>query len=137
MIDAFNTFFWVGSNILVGYIAVVLVVFALAYPILFDPRATTAGKLILRFVTSLIGVMSLVAISVFIDPRAGGEWFMYPPAIADWRPIVRFAAYAYVSYAMTSLVVLLWYRKFRPQKIQTAPNETTIPVVVRNKKENT
>lgn len=131
MIELLNTFFWVGSNILVGYIAVVLVIFAVAYPVLFDPRATTAGKLILRFVTSLIGVMSLVAISVFVDPRAGGEWFAYPPDIAPWRPVVRFAAYAYVAYAMSSLVVLLWFRKYRPAQLQTAPGETTIPVKVR------
>ena len=127
MIDAINTILWVASNIMVGYIALALIVFVAAYPIFFDPGATTAGRLILRFGTSLVGVIGLVAISVFIDPREGSLWFEYPAGIAAWRPVVRFVAYGYVSYAVTSLVVLLWLRKYRPRFVQTAPDETSVP----------
>jgi hypothetical protein len=126
-----NLFFWVGSNLLIVYIAAALLLFAIAYPVLFDPGATTAGKLILRFATSLIGVIGLVAISIFINPREGGRWFEFPGDILWWRPGLRFVIYAYVAYAITSLVTLLWLRKFRPHLIQTAPEETTLPVKVR------
>lgn len=135
MIDTLNAILWVTSNIMVGYIALALIVFVAAYPIFFDPGATTAGRLILRFGTSLVGVIGLVAISVFVDPREGSMWFEYPADIAPWRPVVRFVAYGYVSYAVTSLVVLLWLRKYRPRSVQTAPNETSIPRI-RNTKEN-
>jgi len=111
-----------------------LLIFAIAYPILFDPRATTAGRLILNFVGSLIGIVGLVFIAVFIDPRAGGLWFEFPGDVLWWRPAVRFLAYAYVAYSLTGLVALLWMRKFRPQRLHTAPEETTIPVVVRHRK---
>jgi hypothetical protein len=127
-----NTVFWVGSNLLIAYIAIALIVFSLAYPILFDPGATTAGRLILRFAGSLIGVITLVAISIFIDPRTGSAWWEYPGDILWWRPALRFAVYSYVAYAITSLVILLWLRKYRPHLLHTAPDETTIPVKVRN-----
>jgi hypothetical protein len=126
-----NLFFWVGSNILIAYIAIALLLFVIAYPVLFDPGATTAGKLVLRFATSLIGVIGLVAISIFINPREGGAWFEYPGDVFWWRPGVRFAVYAYVAFSITSLVVLLWLRKFRPHLLHTAPDETTLPVKVR------
>jgi len=129
-----NAVLWVMSNMLVAYIALALLVFTIAYPILFDPGATTAGKLILRFAGSLIGVIGLVFISVFVDPRIGAQWFQFPGDVLWWRPALRFAAYAYVAYSITSLVVLLWLRKFRPKKLHTAPNESTIPVVVRRPK---
>jgi hypothetical protein len=127
-----NAFFWVGSNLLIAYIAIALVVFSLTYPILFDPGATTAGRLILRFAGSLIGVISLVAISIFVDPRVGSAWWEFPGDVLSWRPALRFAVYSYVAYGITSLVVLLWLRKYRPHRLQTAPDEITIPVKVRN-----
>jgi hypothetical protein len=131
MIDLLNAVFWILSNVLVGYIAIALVVFAIAYPILFDPRATTAGKFILRFIGSLIGVIGLVFIAVFVDPRDGGAWFEFPGDILWWRPAIRLLAYSYVAYTLTGLVVILWLRKFRPHKLVTAPNESTIPIRVR------
>lgn len=126
-----NAVFWLLSNLTVVYIAVALIAFVFAYPILFDPGATTAGKLVLRFALSLVGVIGLVFVSLFINPRQGGAWFEYPGDVFWWRPAVRFLVYVYVAYSITSLDVLLWLRKYRPHLVQTAPDENTLPVKVR------
>lgn len=119
-LQEFNTFAWVFSNVLVAYIAVVLVVFVVTYYVLFDPKATTAGKFVFRFALSLIGVIGLVFISLFIDPRMGREWYVYSGDVLWWRPSVRLVAYGYVAFTISSLVALLAVRKFRPEKLKTA-----------------
>lgn len=137
MIDALlvlNPIFWVGSNILIAYIAVMLVIFGAAYPVFFDPFATTAGKFVLLFALSLIGVITLVFISLFIDPQNGREWWQYPTDIYWWRPSLRFAVYLCTAITVTGLDVVLWLRKFRPHRLKTAPGEE-IPVKVRRPKE--
>lgn len=131
MIDSLNAWLWVFTNVMVIYIYLMLLVFTIAYPIFFDPRATTAGKFVLRFALSLVGVIGLVFISIFVDPRAGALWFEFPGDILPWRPGVRLAIYGYVAYTITGLVVVLWLRKFRPHKLRTAPHEGTLPVKVR------
>lgn len=127
-----NPFLWLFSNLLVAYIAVMLVVFVVGYVLLFDPSATTAGKFVFRFALSLVGVIGLVFISLFVDPRSGGHWSEFPGDIIWWRPALRFAAYAYVAYTVTGLAVLLWLRKYRPHLLRTAPDE--VPVKVRQPK---
>lgn len=126
-----NATLWVSANMLVFYIALMLLVFVTAYQILFDPSATTAGKFVLRFAVSLIGVIGLVFISLFIDPRAGASWFQFPGDVIWWRPAIRFLAYSYVAYTVTALAVLLWLRKYRPEKLRVAPDENTLPVKLR------
>lgn len=133
MIETVNAFLWVFSNLLIGYIAFAILVFAIAYPILFDPNATTAGKFLLRFVGSLAGVIGLVIIGTFVDPSAGREWSAYPVDIAVWRPALRFIIYAYVAYTITALDVLLWFRKFRPAQLRTVAHEQTLPVKLRQR----
>lgn len=127
-------FFWIGSNVLVAYISIVLVVFVVAYPLLFDPSATTGGKLIFRFFISLFGVVGLVFVGVFVDPVMGRMWWQFPGDIVWWRPSVRFAIYAFVAYTITSLAVLLFVRKYLPHRVQTAPDQD-IAVKIRNPKE--
>lgn len=124
--DQVNTFAWVASNLLIGYIGIALIVFVVGYYLLFHPGATTAGKLIFRFALSLVGVIGLVFISLFINPREGAAWNLYPGDVYWWRPAARFIVYAYVSYTITSLTVLLAVRKWRPGLIQTAPDEDTL-----------
>jgi hypothetical protein len=119
---AVNTAAWVMANLLVAYIAVVLIVFVLGYYLLFDPKATTAGRFVFRFALSLIGVIGLVVISLFVDPSVGRKWFEYPGDILDWRPLGRLVIYAYVSYTITGLAVLLGYRKWRPEYLRVAPD---------------
>lgn len=115
-----NTIAWVTSNILVAYIAIVLFVFVIGYYVLFDPRATTAGRFVYRFAVSLVGVIGLVFISLFVDPVFGKEWYVFPEDIAFWRPLVRLAAYAYVAYSVTALTILLVIRKWWPQRLRTS-----------------
>lgn len=129
-----NVFAWILSNLLIGYIAIVLLVFVIGYAILFDPRATTGGRLIFRFAVSLIGVMGLVFISVFVDPKTNQQWYQYPGDIVWWRPAIRLIGYLYVAFTVTSLTVFLAVRKFAPHVILTAPDEQTLVRVRKNKK---
>lgn len=122
----FNAYLWIGANLLIAYIGVALVVFVAGYYLLFDPKATTGGRLIFRFALSLVGVMGLIIISLFINPAEGRAWFQYPGDLFWWRPIVRFITYSYVAYTITSLTVLLGIRKWVPHIIQTAPDDNTL-----------
>jgi hypothetical protein len=115
-----NTVAWVSTNLLIAYIAVMLVVFVTGYYVLFNPKVTTAGRYIFRFFISLIAVIGLVFISLFVDPIANNTWSMYPQDTAFWRPTVRLVGYAYVAFTITSLAILLIVRKWHPHKLRTA-----------------
>jgi hypothetical protein len=117
-----NSFAWVAGSILVAYIAVAIVVFVIGYYVLFDPGATTAGKLIFRFMLSLVGVIILVFIGTYIDPSPNREWSFLPPDVTSWRPLLRFLIYGYVAFTITSLGVLLALRKWKPNRIKSAPD---------------
>lgn len=143
VLEYFNAIAWVGSNLLIAYIAIALVVFVLAYGILFDPKATTAGKMIFRFLYSLIGVIGLVYLGTFINPPENREWSAYPGDVHVWRPIVRLIIYGYVAYAITTLAIALGIRKWKPHLIRTAKDlevvkvrhTTEIPIIKLPKKE--
>lgn len=119
-INAWNTFAWVAANLLVGYIAIAVILFVIGYWILFDPRATTAGRNIFRFFVSLLLIIGLVFVGLFIDPHVDRPWFTYPGDVNPWRPTLRLLGYGYVAYTITSLAVLLVIRKWWPQKLRTA-----------------
>lgn len=115
-----NTVAWVSANLLIAYIAVMLVVFVTVYYVLFNPKVTTAGRYIFRFFISLIAVIGLVFVSLFIDPISEHTWFMYPEETAFWRPTIRLAGYMYVAFTITSLAILLIVRKWHPDKLRTS-----------------
>ena len=115
-----NSFAWMLSNILVLYIAVMLVIFVIGYFILFDPTVTTAGKYIFRFFLSLFGLIALAFISVFVDPKLGQSWVDHSTDVLVWRPFLRLLAYGYVAYTVTSLAVLLIVRKWWPSRLRTS-----------------
>lgn len=121
-----NTVAWVFTNVLVAYIAIMLVVFVLGYYILFNPKVTTAGRYIFRFFISLIAVIGLVFVSLFIDPRSNYMWFEYPQDTAFWRPTLRLAGYLYVAFSITSLAVLLIVRKWYPHKLRTSKDHDLV-----------
>lgn len=121
-----NTFAWVFTNLIVAYIAVVLVGFVLAYYAWFDPRATTAGKYVFRFILSLIGVIGLVFVSLFVDPAMGRKWFEYPGDILWWRPAVRLVIYGYVAFTVTGLAVVVMLRKWKPSLLRTAKDHDLV-----------
>lgn len=126
VIEAINAFAWVAGNVLVAYIAALLILFVILYPVFFNTGATDGGKLILRFMISLVGVVLLVFVGIFIDPSSGREWLTYPGDVAIWRPVVRFGIWAYVSWTITALVILLGRRKFRPHLVNKAGDETLV-----------
>lgn len=139
VIHAINEWVWIGSNVLLAYVSVAIVIFVAGYYFLYDPRATTGGKFIFRFMLSLVGVIGLIFVGTFIDPSPNRMWFAYPGDVAWWRPIVRFAIYAYVAFSITSLSVLLGLRKWRPDLIKKAsdldlvkPRNTSEIPIIRN-----
>lgn len=119
-----NAFSWITANILVAYVMSALVVFVIVYYLIWDPKATTGGQLIFRFMVSLVGVVGLVYISLFLDPINGRNWNQYPGDVLWWRPIVRMVAYGYVAYSTTKLISYLIKRKWFPHKLKKiAPEE--------------
>ena len=121
-----NPYLWGTGNIVIAYIGVFLLLFVSSYQWLFDPRATTGGRLIFRFGLSLTFVMALVVIGVYIDPRDGLAWFEYPTDLYWWLPAVRLVIYVYVAYTITSLVVFLYIRKFKPSRIRAVSDKLLV-----------
>lgn len=120
LLNVFNSIFWVAANMTIIYIGVTLLAFLFFYYRWFDPKVTTAGQFIFRFTMSLLGIIALVFIGIFIDPRASIAWFTYPGDVIWWRPAVRLLAYGYVAYTVTGLAVLIYMRKFHPHRLRTA-----------------
>lgn len=119
LLQAINTFAWVAGNILVAYTAFAIVVFVIGYYVLFDPKATTAGKFIFRFMLSLVGVICLIFIGTYVDPSPKRAWSFLPPDVSTWRPLLRLLVYGYVAFTITSLAVLLGVRKWKPSLIKS------------------
>jgi hypothetical protein len=128
VIDTINSIAWILANIILAYTALALVVFVIMYYALFDPRATTGGKLIFRFMLSLVGIIGLVFGGIFMDPNANQTWSMYPDHIAVWRPILRLVIYGYVAFTITALAILLVRRKWRPHSLKIAPAQDLVKV---------
>lgn len=120
MLEVINAIAWVTGNLLVAYIELAIIVFVIGYYVLFDPRATTAGTMIFRFMLSLVSIILLVFIGTFVDPSHNRNWNALPADVDLWRPILRVAIYGYVAYTITSLAVLLAIRKWRPHLVKKA-----------------
>lgn len=119
-IHGFNAFAWISANYLIAYISILVVAFAIYYPIVFDPSATTVGKYIFRFFFSLVGVIGLIFVSLYIDPAPGRSPDEYPGDVLLWRPGLRLFVYGYLAYSITALVAVLVIRKYWPDKLRTA-----------------
>lgn len=126
IIDVIDPIAWIAANLILAYTSLALVVFVILYYALFDPRATTGGQLIFRFMLSLIGVVGLVFLGIFVDPSPDREWFDYPDSVEWWRPILRLIVYSYVAFIATSLAILLIKRKWFPHKLRVAPSEELV-----------
>jgi hypothetical protein len=118
MLDVINTIAWVGANILIAYIATAVVLFVVMYYVFFDPKATTAGRMIFRFMLSLVGVTGLVFIGIFIDPAGSRSPFSTPHDVEVWRPLLRLTIYGYVAFTITTLAIALIMRKWFPHKVK-------------------
>lgn len=125
-LEAFNAYFWITANVLVAYIGAMLVIFLVAYYILFDPRATTAGRFLYRFALSLLGVVILIFIGTWLDPVPGRAWNEYPGDVLWWRPLLRFVSYLAVAYTVSGLNILLFVRKYWPHLLRTSQDRDLI-----------
>ena len=121
-----NPTFWVMANLTLIYSGVLLLSFTILYPTLFDPSATTGGKMIFRFSLSLSMVVAIIIVGIFIDPWHDIPWYEYPGDIIWWRPTILLGAYLYVAYTITSLVSFLWKRKVKPQTLKRAPDKELV-----------
>lgn len=119
---------WIIGNIVIAYVAFALVVFVVGYYALFDPSATTAGKLLFRFMLSLVGIMLLAYLGVFLFPTTGSAWHTLPPTVTWWWPLLRLVVYGYIAFAITSLAILLVLRKWFPKRIKSAPDKSYVKV---------
>lgn len=119
-IDGLNGFVWIASNIMVAYISMLLVVFVIGYFILFDPKATTAGKYIFRFFLSLFFLIGLSFINFFVYPDSSHKIAPDLHGVLSWKLLVRFVAYAYVAFTVTGLSILLIVRKWWPMHLRTS-----------------
>lgn len=128
--DVVNSIAWVAANIMVAYIAIVVVLFVVMYYVFFDPRATTSGKMIFRFMLSLVGVIGLIFVSIFLDPPIDRGPFDLTEDVDWWRPVFRLVIYCYVAYSITTLAVALVLRKWFPNRVKK--NADLDPVKPRN-----
>ena len=118
-LNEINTIFWVSSNALVGYITIALYVFLVAYFVMFNPRKTTAGRLLFRLLFALGGVMTLVFVSVFIDNRPDEDWLTFPGDTLWWRPTLRIFGYLFLAYAVTALISFMVKVRWFPHRLKT------------------
>lgn len=123
-LGGFSAFAWIAANLLLAYITGVLLLFVVMYYIWYDPRATTAGRFVFRFMVSLLGIMALVYIGSWLDPAPGRAWNEYPGDVLWWRPALRLIVYLYVAFSISALAVVLALRKFWPHKLTTAEKKT-------------
>jgi len=121
-----NSWLWVLGNVALAYSSIVLILFIVTYYFIFDPEATTGGRLIFQFMVSLAGVMTLVFIGIFVDPSVNSSWTTLNHSVDWWRPFPRFVIYAFVAYAITSLAILLILRKWYPHKLTKASDLTLV-----------
>lgn len=121
-----NQAVWLLGNLALIYAGVGVLIFVLAYYILFDPKSTTAGKLVFRFFVSLLGLLFLVIIGIFIDHPPSRPWWALGENVAPWRPPLRALVYVYISYSITSLAVLLVRRKWWPSTVKTSEIEPEV-----------
>jgi hypothetical protein len=133
-LEFINSLMVVAGRILVGYISFAIVVFVIAYYVLFDPRATSAGKVVFRFMLSLVGVILLSFVGTFIDPSTSGYTRSIPPPdVFSWRSLLRLVVYGYVAYAITSLAAILAFYRWWPERIKSKGFDFAEP---RNTKEH-
>lgn len=136
-VEFINNLMLLTGRILVGYISFAIVVFVIAYYILFDPSATTAGKFVFRFMLSLVGVIMLSFVGTFVNPSTSGYYRSIPPPdVFSWMTLLRIIVYGYVAFAITSLAVILAAYRWWPHKIKVKSfdfveprNTKDIPIV--------
>ena len=84
-----NPIVWVITNLILIYVGIALIAFVSLYQTLFDPKATTGGKMIFRFAWSRGLVVAVIFVGIFIDPRHDIPWYEYPGDTIWWRPVAR------------------------------------------------
>lgn len=121
-----NAVLWVSSNVLVGYITFAVWVFLVGYFALFNPRQTTAGKLLFNLLLSLGFVMTLVFIGVFIDNRPDEDWLSFRGDMLWWKPTIRIIGYGFLAFAVTRLIAFLIVVKWFPELLRTPRDKELI-----------
>lgn len=116
-----NDVLWVAGNVLALVVFLLATTAAILYPLFFNVRVTTAGRVISRAILSVAAFSALAVIGLFFDSSVG--WNEYPAHVEDWRPSVRFVIYLFIVFSFGSLVRLLVARRFWPDTLRTAPRD--------------
>jgi hypothetical protein len=125
-LDYINPVLWVISNLELLVVFLLASAFVVLYILFWDVRATTGGEHVWTAFLALATLGLLNVVGLFIDGRS--HWWQYPtPEPAWWRPALRFTIYTFVGWSFARLVLFLIRRKFRPEKLTTAPDEYTAP----------
>ena len=106
--DVFIDILWIVDNILAFVASISIVVFAIGYFFFFDPKATTAGRLIFRFMLSLAGVICLSLLAGIFKATPESLWYL----------LSALFVYGYLAYTIISLAVFLVIRKWWPHKVK-------------------
>jgi len=120
-----NPTLWTVGNLLVAASSLALAFYSLFYFFFFRWREYSASRSIMYFVSSLLGVILLIVVSVFLNPIEGQSWNDYPSDVFVWRPLARFIVYGALVLATTRLGVQLIqrYRRGLKLEIQAEPRK--------------
>lgn len=135
--DVVTSILLIGTSLLMLYVTLALIVFVVGYYIFFDPKATTAGRMLFRFMVSLTGVFVLTIVNSFVFPLVYNE-ARGPTIWSTLWFLLSFAIIAYVAFTITTLFVSLVLRKWFPQRVkkrsdlnllQPRHDTTDIPII--------
>jgi len=114
-LDAVNAWLWLSANFISVYAVITLFAFVIFYARFFPWRQYPAGVAQMQLAVALLALSIPSLIAVYIDPQVV-PWYIYNENIEPWRPSIRFTGVAYVAYAITNLLHLLWLRKYHPER---------------------
>lgn len=117
MTDVFITISMLISTGLLWYITAALFIFVVGYYTFFDPRATTAGKQLFRFMVSLTGIFFLTVFGAIVRPLFRDEDGAYTGFAYFWSALAVLIC-VYVAFTITTLSVSLVMRKWFPGKVK-------------------
>ena len=125
MTDVFITIAMIASTGLLWYVTIALLIFVVGYYVFFDPRATTAGKQLFRFMVSLAGIFFLTAVGGFVRPLFKNEDGSYTGFATFWAALAVLIC-LYVAFTITTLSVSLVMRKWFPSRVKKVSDLTLL-----------
>ncbi|AWN03252.1 hypothetical protein PBI_CAMILLE_5 [Microbacterium phage Camille] len=99
---------WIVDNLLANVASFGIITAAIAYYTLFDPRATTAGRMVFRFMVSLAGVIALSLVAEAFGATKDTTWWV----------ALAMIVYGYLVYTIIALLTFMVIRKWKPSRVK-------------------